>query len=282
LNIGDMRYRWHKTVTLPCNWKTALDAFIESYHVPGTHPQLIRPLEHSTRPAPLPELLEDPSYAPAQFIGKNVARFLIEARDPAHPRYATKKALLAIHEYHAQELRALHTLRDLQIARELSESSVPDGPELYAAFGRLRREQSLAAGLNWPEIDPTIWPTPEGNYTVFPNMIFLVNQGALLGYRSCPNGKDPDSCIFDAYAMELCAPDDAPQITFEIYNDWRNGDVGEILSQDFENVEDVTVGLHSSAFSGARLSRIQEIPVFHRHMVLDDYIFGPRPPSPEG
>src|SRR5262245_33817127 len=37
-----MRYRWHKGVILPCNWKTVLDGFLEAYHVPGTHPQLGR------------------------------------------------------------------------------------------------------------------------------------------------------------------------------------------------------------------------------------------------
>ncbi|MEU1369758.1 SRPBCC family protein [Streptomyces sp. NPDC005803] len=34
------RYRWHKTVILPCNWKTAPGASNEGYHVQTTHPQL--------------------------------------------------------------------------------------------------------------------------------------------------------------------------------------------------------------------------------------------------
>ena len=36
-----MRYRWYKSVRLPCNWKVALEAFSEGYHVFGTHPQLL-------------------------------------------------------------------------------------------------------------------------------------------------------------------------------------------------------------------------------------------------
>ena len=46
--LEDMRIAWYKSVVLPANWKTALDAFIESWHVPGTHPQLLRPDKRST------------------------------------------------------------------------------------------------------------------------------------------------------------------------------------------------------------------------------------------
>ena len=52
--LEDMRIAWYKTVVLPANWKTALDAFIESWHVPGTHPQLLRPDKRAT-PATIAE-----------------------------------------------------------------------------------------------------------------------------------------------------------------------------------------------------------------------------------
>lgn len=42
LEFEKWRYRWYKTVILPCNWKTALEGFNEAYHVASTHPQLLQ------------------------------------------------------------------------------------------------------------------------------------------------------------------------------------------------------------------------------------------------
>ncbi len=40
LAIGDMHHYWWKSVEVPANWKVAVEAFLEGYHVPATHPQL--------------------------------------------------------------------------------------------------------------------------------------------------------------------------------------------------------------------------------------------------
>ena len=37
-----MRYKWRQWVIYPCNWKTAIEAFMEPYHVAGTHTQLLK------------------------------------------------------------------------------------------------------------------------------------------------------------------------------------------------------------------------------------------------
>ena len=39
--FGKMRYKWRNWVVFDCNWKTGLEAFMEPYHVAGTHSQLL-------------------------------------------------------------------------------------------------------------------------------------------------------------------------------------------------------------------------------------------------
>ena len=36
------RIRSHQTIIFPVNWKVAIEAFVEPYHVVATHPQLLR------------------------------------------------------------------------------------------------------------------------------------------------------------------------------------------------------------------------------------------------
>ena len=44
--VGALRTEWWKSCLLPVNWKLATEAFMEGYHVPQTHPQLL-PSSHS-------------------------------------------------------------------------------------------------------------------------------------------------------------------------------------------------------------------------------------------
>ena len=52
----NMRVTWWKSLRVPCNWKTALDGFLESYHAIGTHPQLMRSDKHNLNLATLREI----------------------------------------------------------------------------------------------------------------------------------------------------------------------------------------------------------------------------------
>lgn len=59
----------------------------------------------------------------------------------------------------------------------------------------------------------------------------------------------------------------------ECYDDWRQGDMGAVLNQDFTNMSEVTVGLHSRQFDGHRLNRLQEMTIWNYHRALDEFLF---------
>jgi hypothetical protein len=112
------------------------------------------------------------------------------------------------------------------------------------------------------------------DWHVFPNFIFLHgNVDGLLAYRARPDGNDPDSCIFDAWSLVRYAPGGEPPLQKEFYNDWRDHDGwGRILTQDFNNFEDIQRGMKTRSFRGSRTNPVQERVVVNFHRTIHQYI----------
>ncbi len=276
--LEDMRIAWYKSIILPANWKTALDAFIESWHVPGTHPQLLRPDKRATPPT----IAECESYG-ATFN----ELFRLHSRHADLFRYgpdgdATKlrgsyrsdpSAILHNVAYSLRELRALYLKTDLTAATELVTTDGADGPMGNAIYQRLRREHARAAGIDYPDVTGEQLKGAMYDWHLFPNTVFLIDMGCCLTYRARPNGMDPDSCIFDVQGLELPPAGGLETAAPQRFADWRDGDMGQVLSQDFSNMSEVTSGLHSPAFDGHRLNTAQEMTIWNYHRAMDDYLF---------
>ncbi len=277
--LEDMRIAWYKSVVLPANWKTALDAFIESWHVPGTHPQLLRP---DKRPTP-------PTIAECEQYGSTFNElFRLHSRHADLFRYgpdgdstrlraayrADPKAIKRNVEYSLRELRALYLESDLAAATELVTTVGSDGPMGNAIYQQLRKKHARGVGIDYPEVTDDQLKGAMYDWHVFPNTVFLIDMGCCLTYRARPNGADPDSCVFDVQGLELPPADGLPTAPPQFFDDWRDGDVGAILSQDFSNMSEVTAGLHSRGYDGHRLNTAQEMTIRNYHRAIDDYLFG--------
>lgn len=288
--LEDMRYLWHKRVTLPGNWKTVVDAFIEAYHVPGTHPQFLRPQLSPATPGTSAEMrLWPPSITEAH--GRH-ARSRKPTPDPDQVPLlaeALRRAGLTplqqtgiLVDYQLRELRSLNTEWDRLALVELAMAELPDDPlEQHLRYLRSRAEVAARDGVRLPELSPEQIRAGAYDWLVFPNTVLLVtgNVGSLLGYRALPDGHDPSSCVFDVWSMQLFPAGSEPKVEIEVYDDWREADVGEVLSQDFSNIGEVTVGLHSRACDGLHLNLRQETSISHYHSVEDAYIFGAELPA---
>jgi len=282
--LEDMRIAWYKSIILPANWKTALDAFIESWHVPGTHPQLVRPdkrkgpptvTECDTYGGTFNELFARHSrHADLYRYGPDGDASRVRANYGVNP-----EAIYTNVEYNLRELRALYLPTDLGAAEELRRTPGADGPEGNAIYQRLREEHARAAGIDYPEVTPEQLKGAMYDWHVFPNTVFLIDMGCCLTYRSRPNGHDPDSCIFDVQGLELPPAAGLATAAPQHFDDWRDGDVGEVLSQDFANMSEVTRGLHSAAFDGHRLNTTQEMTIVNYHRAIDRLLFGDGRPA---
>ena len=89
-----MRFRWRKRTKLAANYKTVIDAFIEGYHTPGTHPQTLRPAE-GPRPHADPAPPQEFAYAPytPTIPYPNHSRFIYTARPDSGNRDVARKEL---------------------------------------------------------------------------------------------------------------------------------------------------------------------------------------------
>lgn len=287
--LDHMRIRWFKGTIAPCNWKTVLDGFLEGYHIPGTHPQLNRPDRTNNNPATMKEIDSLRSWSPTsvyerhsmyQSLGVKRRQTQRLDKDPARRPGARgddpREAIAGAVEYIYDELRALETERSVRAAQLLRESELPEGANAGLYHLQLYRQLAIDEGLDWPEITASQWATAGTAWHVTPNTIILPNQGAALVYRARPNGLDPDSCLFEIMCLEQIPVDrygDTWEVTPEYYEDYREGDLGQILTQDLENTENITVGMHSPSFDGHRLSTEQEMTIYNHHRVADRYLW---------
>ena len=271
-----MRYRWYKSVRLPCNWKVALEAFSEGYHVFGTHPQLLETQgDDTTRSVTFGKHGMFGYPAPARLMGAPSPRTGRPVPDDVRPGIVKFFADLE------DQLKAITTASDAEAARRILTECSPDTPhlELLMKVGQFQAEAAIAAGAGYPNITGEQVYKAGTDWHVFPNMIFLMSPNGMLFYRARPDGDDPDSCFYDICSIARYAPGAEPTLDREFYwgkDDWKVDTVqrfGLILSQDFANMTEVQKGMKSRAFKGARTNPLQESSISNFHRVLREMLF---------
>lgn len=270
--LEKMRYRWRQWLHFPCNWKVAVEAFIEGYHVPGTHPQL-------TRYSP------KPTWSDAKGIhgvfgsaaGQGTGGASAGAAGAPDMRVGLAASLNQLWE----EVNATTTETMVRVANLLVEE-LPEGTQSLDVQVHLMKrtiEEDAKRGVMWPKIDPAHFAASGNVWHIFPNTVIIHGPTFALCYRARPDGDDPDSCIFEVYTLERF-PDGQeprpqnlhrPEPSIE---NWR-----KVLTQDFSNMGAVQRGLKSRSFSGMRPSPVEERALINFHRVLADYM-GTGAPQP--
>jgi glycine betaine catabolism A len=277
--LEDMRIAWYKSVIVNANWKTALDAFVESWHVPGTHPQLLRPDKQTTPPT----IAECDKYGATfnelfRYHSRHADVFRYGSEGSStrlRPEYGVNPD--AVYDnvvYNLRELRSLYLPTDLGAAAELRTIPEAHGPQGNAIYQELRKKHARAAGIDYPELTEDQLKQGMYDWHVFPNTVFLVDYGTCLAYRTRPYGQNPDMCIFDVQGLWLPPAEGIETAEPEHHDDWRAASLGAILEQDFSNMSEVQVGLHSRGFDGYHLNVAQEMTIWNYHRAMDGFLFG--------
>lgn len=260
-----MRYVWRKSLIMPCNWKVALEAFTEGYHVQTTHRQLLEYLDDLTYSAAKGKHGMF-GYAPNRLFGLTSPRLGEVKGDMRTGLYRFNKEIW-------DTLQATTTQEMLAAAKRLEE--LPEGTDpfaIYGAFAQFHREEAAKNGRPFPDVPVETLMATGTDWHIFPNLVFLHQPTNVLFYRARPNGDDPDSCIFEINVMERLAEGASPDVAVEHGADWAKVDWGLILEQDFQNMGEVQKGMKSRGFRGARTSPVQERAISNFHATLHHYL----------
>jgi nitrite reductase/ring-hydroxylating ferredoxin subunit len=263
--LEKMRYRWHRQVRVPCNWKVALEAFNEAYHVQTTHRQLLKLMDDMTYSKAYGKHGMF-GYAPEILFGNASARLGKQEVD-------IRKGLHDFFLCMAETLRASVTPEQTAAAARLMELPKDSPPaKIYEAFGAFYFEELQKSGRPTPAVTAEQVAAVGVDWHLFPNLVILPQPTNVLGYRARPDGDDPDQCIFEIFFLERFPIGQEPEVQLTVEDDWRTADLGLILSQDFKNMADVQLGMKSRGFRGARTNPVQERAISNFHETLYKYL----------
>jgi len=275
--LEKMRYRWRQWLYFPCNWKVALEAFMEGYHTLGTHPQLGNFGFGSTwsRAHGKHSVFGTGTREGVGKTGGGTTSMLGDAPEDSR----TFVADYMTHLYETVNANTTETIVNAakRLVDVLPKTATPD--EAVAKMMELAHEDDAARGVVWPQIDPEHFAQSGIDWHVFPNTIILHGVTFILGYRARPHGYDPDSCIFEVYVLERFPEGEVPQTEWVYQPDQTEEKWRLVLTQDFSNMAEVQKGLKSRGFVGPRPNPVQEQAVINFHHNLAEYM-GTGAPKP--
>ncbi|GAM04288.1 aromatic ring-hydroxylating oxygenase subunit alpha [Novosphingobium sp. MBES04] len=261
--LQDMRARWRKWIVFECNWKVAMEAFCETYHVATTHPEFnaFGQFRGWARQEGL-----------HSHIGYEAAKDREE--DAGKLRVGTGDARLSTAEMQRFTWENANTNTTMtmvraaeRLAQELPEGTPP--AQVSAHWIAASRRDDAARGVDWPVVAPAHTAKAGTAWQVFPN--FQIGQAVnnMLCYAARPYGSDPDRCIFEAAVYELYPEGEAPETawTYTEPHEWP-----PVLQQDFGNMAAVQQGMKSAGFRGAQPNPYMERAVASLHTNLARYM----------
>jgi len=265
-----MRYKWRQWVIFDCNWKTAIEAFMEPYHVHGTHSQLLKYGQYY-------------AYSAAHAL-HGVSGF--DERDPSMKMKQSSTitragkgsdARISTYELQSEIYTTVNNASTTEtlvnaakrLVDELPEGTPPD--QVIKHWLASARADDAARGVIWPTITPQQMSDAGLAWHIFPNMSILQGITFALCYRARPYGGDPHKCIFESYAIERYPEGQEPKTEW-VYAEPTGEKWGMVLAQDFSNMAAVQKGMRSRGFRGTQPNPHQERKITNFHRNLAKYV----------
>jgi phenylpropionate dioxygenase-like ring-hydroxylating dioxygenase large terminal subunit len=236
--MEDMHVVKDTVLPLPCNWKAAIESFLETYHLHMTHPQVVQVAEDSQNQ--------------------------LDVFRNGHCRLVTPTGIPSLRLDDRESVRPLmqYLLHDAGIDPAAFSGAAR---EVRAAVQAAKRDPHNKYGLDYSAFTDSqltdVW-----NYFIFPNMTLNPHPEGVLVMRFLPHETDPEQSYYHVqvimrklkpgcrapFYMGVSEEDDISgnMRPPRRYTTLESPDLGEVLEQDISNMRAVQLGMKSRGFPG--------------------------------
>ena len=252
-HVDKLKMDWWYGTVLPTNWKLAMEAFMEGYHVMQTHRQLFDLSPGSAYGPDADGVLPMPAASAREVVNQNVD-FMA--------RLSSGMAGMV----HETEVAVLEKLRDMEVPEDPMEA-------MMAFFARAQQEitrDGFERGAPMFDIPKVNQEHPFSDVEfMFPHFFLLPSFSAMSSYRIRP--LTAETCFFEIWSLVLRPEDEAYDTPSEpTILPYDSDQFPEIPKQDYSNLPIQQLGLHNFEFM--RLGKDQEGMISNYQRLVDGYL----------